>query len=401
MSDFLANLVRRGAGLAPIVRSRPAPSPGPAEDVSVGVESEPQSAAQPAAATPVTPAAGPQPMAAAPHVDIRPSPIALSAAIAPPGVVQRAPDTTVASATPAPAAPPVLPVSIVPADRTTVRPTPAEAAPHSHTASTRPVAAPPTTVRVIEGPRAPSERIVDIRREVISVSTPVTSAAVAAHLPDETPSIAAAPSSPEAPSIGAHSAPAIDHEPATAEVPRARPATATEAVVIVRQRLSEEPVREAPAPALGHPTAVAPRGEEPTPLMPAELVAIPVPVAAPVDRPLEEPAAPHPRSVPILDLRTEKTLAVERVVELPSAAETVRPRRTGELVPMPAQAIISAPPEASLPERIVHVRIGAVEIHAAPSAEMQAAPAAPAAVAQPSVGFDEFVRLRTYEPWQR
>ena len=400
MSDFLANLVRRGAGLAPIVRSRPAPSPGPAEDVAVGVESEPQSAAQPVAVTPVITAAGPQPVAAAPHADIRPSPVALSAAIAPPGVVQRAPDTTAAAATPAPASPPGPPVSIVPADRTTAMPTPAEAAPHSHVASTRPVAAPPTTVRVIEGSRGPSERIVDIRREVISVSTPVTSAVVAAHVTDETPPIVAAPSSPEAPSIEAHSAPPIDHEPVIAEVPRARPVTPTEAVVIVRQRPSVEPVRDAPAAPLGHDIAIAPRGEEPTPVMPAELVAIPVRVAAPLDRPLEEPATALARSVPIVDLRTETTPAVERVVELPSAAETVRPRPTRELVPAPASATIPAPAEASMPERIVHVRIGAVEIHAAPSAEMQAAPGAPVAVAQPSAGFDEFVRLRTYEPWQ-
>ena len=400
MSDFLANLVRRGAGLAPIVRSRPAASPGPAEDVSAGVESEAQPATAPVAALPVAPAAQQQPMAAAPLVDMRPAPVALSAASVPLAVVQRTPDGTARSATPAPAVPSIAPVIIAPAERTTIARTVDEAAPHSHVASTGQVAAPTTTVRVIEGSRDPGQRIVDIRREVISVPVPMTSAALPPGVQDETPSIRAAPSSPEVPSTQTRSVPPIDHGPDTTEVPRARPTTASETVVMVRHPLSRDPVRQAAPAPLAQPITVDARGEEPTPVVSAQPVAIPVPVAALVDGRLEEPAAPRAPSAPIVEPRTEKTLTVERVVELPAAAETVRPRPTIEVLQTPAPATLSAAPDASTPERIVQVRIGAVEIHAAPSADMQMAPAAPAPVAQPSAGFDEFVRLRTYEPWQ-
>jgi len=56
-------------------------------------------------------------------------------------------------------------------------------------------------------------------------------------------------------------------------------------------------------------------------------------------------------------------------------------------------------------ERVVHVRIGAIEIHGAP-APLPAASAPPSAVAVDPVaaletGFDRFARLRSHAPWDR
>jgi len=58
-------------------------------------------------------------------------------------------------------------------------------------------------------------------------------------------------------------------------------------------------------------------------------------------------------------------------------------------------------PDDSPLERTVHVRIGAIEIHAAPPAPMPVPQAPPAAQPPPPVGhgFEEFTRLRSYAPW--
>jgi hypothetical protein len=60
------------------------------------------------------------------------------------------------------------------------------------------------------------------------------------------------------------------------------------------------------------------------------------------------------------------------------------------------------PAEASA-ERVVHVRIGAIEIHAAAPNALAAAPLAPptAPASNPPAtsGFDSYDRLRSYAPW--
>jgi hypothetical protein len=56
------------------------------------------------------------------------------------------------------------------------------------------------------------------------------------------------------------------------------------------------------------------------------------------------------------------------------------------------------------PGRDVHVRIGTIEIHAesdTPPPTSLPPAAAPAVAAVPQGGFDEFVRLRSYAPWER
>jgi hypothetical protein len=66
-----------------------------------------------------------------------------------------------------------------------------------------------------------------------------------------------------------------------------------------------------------------------------------------------------------------------------------------------ADALVNEPPAQ---ERVVHVRIGSIEIQAASSAgsalAVAAAPAMRPAVPQPPSGFDDFVRLRRYSSWE-
>jgi hypothetical protein len=62
-----------------------------------------------------------------------------------------------------------------------------------------------------------------------------------------------------------------------------------------------------------------------------------------------------------------------------------------------------AAPPASVPpseERIVQVRIGAIEIHAPPPPVATPPAPAPMQRSAPRAGFDEFARLRSYAPWE-
>ena len=72
------------------------------------------------------------------------------------------------------------------------------------------------------------------------------------------------------------------------------------------------------------------------------------------------------------------------------------------------RAVTSAPVSRAepAPERTVHVRIGAIEIHGADAASQQhsvtaaAGTSAPAALPTPSpTGFDDYAALRSYAPW--
>ena len=97
-------------------------------------------------------------------------------------------------------------------------------------------------------------------------------------------------------------------------------------------------------------------------------------------------------------IERDSPAAVEIVNE--AAVVTIAPA-TAEQTPLP-RARIEQPSPA--PERTVHVRIGAIEIHGA--APMLAIPTA-SPVASPAQngkvfagGFDSFARLRSYAPWQ-
>jgi hypothetical protein len=69
----------------------------------------------------------------------------------------------------------------------------------------------------------------------------------------------------------------------------------------------------------------------------------------------------------------------------------------GSQLPMPSPIVEAGP------ERVVHVRIGAIEIHGAPQAPSVVPSMATAPSAAPSapIGFDRFTRLRTYASWDR
>ena len=56
--------------------------------------------------------------------------------------------------------------------------------------------------------------------------------------------------------------------------------------------------------------------------------------------------------------------------------------------------------ESSPLERVVQVRIGTVEIHAATIAPVPQTTAPPAAALTLPAGFDDVVSLRTYAPWK-
>jgi hypothetical protein len=75
--------------------------------------------------------------------------------------------------------------------------------------------------------------------------------------------------------------------------------------------------------------------------------------------------------------------------------------RVVDPVVAPSRVVEHRPEPAS--GRVVHVRIGAIEIHGATAATAapvpQTAPPAPSAAHQAS-GFDAFSRLRSYAPWE-
>lgn len=95
---------------------------------------------------------------------------------------------------------------------------------------------------------------------------------------------------------------------------------------------------------------------------------------------------------------------------LPASSDRARPTDTPWLT-LIDPAVVPAPlggPRTAIedrgPGREVHVRIGTIEIHAESDTPAPMSPppaAAPAVAAGSQGGFDEFVRLRTYAPWER
>jgi hypothetical protein len=115
---------------------------------------------------------------------------------------------------------------------------------------------------------------------------------------------------------------------------------------------------------------------------------------------------PSPQT-PVRATGAEDIQVVERLIERAPVGE---PRVEVAAAPL-ASAIEPAPttpPLRSLPdpapERVIQVRIGAIEIHA-PQPVAPAAPLAPSAPATappppPAGGFDDFASLRSYAPWR-
>lgn len=284
MSDFLLNLARRSAGLAPVVRSRSMPPAGIVEDGGIEVHTEMtgESAAPPPAA--VVPDAPPP--APAPRIEARIQPVVVPVSATPAPVVQRVP-----LAMPAASAPPA---PVPPA-----------------------VAVPPAVL-----PRMP------------------VAPARAEPLP---PAAAAALAIPE---------------PAAIE-PR------------IESRVEIQP------------PAVLPPAEA-SPLVPSD---------PPMPRTVREPEAAR------LESRVIERL-IEPAAPVPAAPVAVMI----EPAPPVARPIAPAAPRMEpMPERTIHVRIGAIEIHAAQPAAV-ALPPSPPAAAVPEVpstaGFDDLARLRSYAPWE-
>ncbi len=129
--------------------------------------------------------------------------------------------------------------------------------------------------------------------------------------------------------------------------------------------------------------------ERPAPDLPAPMV-LPARAEPP---PVDEPA---PREVMPFETVRELTQRFERIIE-PAAA--VIPPAALPLAPA-AMPVTQRVPEMSAAEnRIVQVRIGAIEIHAA-TAPAPAPVAAATASRVASGGFERFTRLRSYAQWE-
>jgi hypothetical protein len=134
-----------------------------------------------------------------------------------------------------------------------------------------------------------------------------------------------------------------------------------------------------------------------------------------VESTIERQIAAVPAPVDVVPRAVEPSIRQEGI--RPVAAPAKTPRFNEYLVaPRPAAltafaveprlAIRAPTAEAGVapgpPERTIHVRIGAIEIHGNDAPPVTAAPpAAPPSSAPASPGFDEFVRLRSYAPWAR
>ena len=295
MSDFLVNLARRGAGLAPVVRARLQPVGAiDGEATPIASDLEPGRIDEPS-------------LPAAPHM---PAPLVVSREI-----------RTAEAAAPHVPARVVAPLA---ADVTAAAPVPAVQ--RTPTASAMPVS---TLGPPFGSPRAPIvEAVADVRPSP------------APHLP----------------------ASAIDVAPTLAPTPVRTPIAITVDV--------EQP---AAAPLLS--------------------------VASDAPRRVAEPATSfesRPASDRVAIDTRPKFAAVERAdtIALPAPP------------PVPALASTLATPLVrdadGPPDRVVHVRIGAIEIHGpAPAPAVAPPPSRPASPrAESSAGaFDRFTRLRSYAPW--
>lgn len=123
-----------------------------------------------------------------------------------------------------------------------------------------------------------------------------------------------------------------------------------------------------------------------------------LPPAAPQDV-TEVSSAPVPATpeLPIVERFITNTNLVEPARDTARAHDT---ENSPSPLPAVVQAATPAPGTDTLPERVVHVRIGAIEIHGAVPVAAPAPPAPHTLASVPSSdgGFDRFARMRTYAP---
>lgn len=288
MSDFLLNLARRSAGLAPVVRSRPAAGMvddgGGEEDTAMPGES---AAPLPVAMMPDAPPPAP---AAVPGIEVRFQPAVAPIAATPTPVVQRVPLAMPAAPSP-PAPSPVLPVVAVPS--------------------------------------------------------------------------AVLPRTPGAPA-----------------------------------RVEPLPPAAAAAPVLPEQGAVEPRGGSRVEIQ-APVIVSPPSLPAEEASPLASSEPPEPRAVREPEVPRAESRVIERLIEPAAPAVTVPAAVVIEPATPPAAP--AAPRLEPAAERTIHVRIGAIEIHAAQPAAVALPPSPPAAAVPevpPAAGFDELAHLRSYAPWE-
>jgi hypothetical protein len=203
---------------------------------------------------------------------------------------------------------------------------------------------------------------------------------------------------------GPHAGAVMNAAPTIAPAPVAHVASHVAAPAVQRMSAASAAPAAAPAP-------VATRGD--------------APVAAPRAGPRStEPAAIIvPASAAVasaVSVARDDTPRARETRDEPRAIETrtetvVRPASADAPVPVvvtiePAERAVTAAPASRAepaPERTVHVRIGAIEIHGADVTASQQHPvtaaagtSAPAALPTPSpTGFDEYAALRSYAPW--
>jgi hypothetical protein len=125
-------------------------------------------------------------------------------------------------------------------------------------------------------------------------------------------------------------------------------------------------------------------------------------IVPPQGGPSEQEIPLLPRPARQREIVREETRVVELLMD--STTSIVTEPAVVAIEPAPlAAAAPAAPRTEPTAERTVHVRIGAIEIHAAQPAAVPLPPSTPAAVAPQTPaagGFDDFARLRSYAPWE-
>jgi len=157
------------------------------------------------------------------------------------------------------------------------------------------------------------------------------------------------------------------------------------------------PIRPVLAVAI-EPAAPPPTMADPAPQVPTEASALARDDIIPA---IDRGPALRPAPIEIVAPRLEPLDATEPIrhaAALTPASRDLPPQFSlGAVPPAPTAAKASPPSE----ERVVQVRIGAIEIHAPMPPPAPPAPAAvPLPRAVPRGGFDDFARLRSYAPWE-
>ena len=185
------------------------------------------------------------------------------------------------------------------------------------------------------------------------------------------------------------SAPPMSMRPSESAAPLA-PAQQVQALVpAVERAIAAEAMPDAPPAA-----PLAPRADALVPvIVPANIARGEMHIESPRVEPVRESVRIETRVIE-RDVPTASEIASNAAVVTIAPAATEQPPVRGARIEQPSPA----------PERTVHVRIGAIEIHgAAPAAAT--APASPVAVPArnghaAADSFDNFARLRSYAPWQ-